>query len=284
MKLAPSIMTTATKGPVPSGHSSFGFRVSLSRGFTLLEMVLCMFILSLLVSAVFMIVNSVTQLSSDLATEQLRDARTHSFVELGTRAFRSLPPEAMVRLRTKGSSGRYLSQLVLAGIPSPVSGAGGAITVLETEQATDGYMRLVLRSLTQEQALAWEKGDSSAGVRVVLLENMATLEWKFFNQRSGEWEPLWNDKLDLAAVLQPGAGLDPGPQLPATPDGSASPQQPGDGTAPPERTPGLPNDPSLQPGLSSPAGLRPSLIELRLAFGSEPPQRWLLWTPPAAAR
>lgn len=275
MRTVPSRLKTQVPG---------GRRGSLRRAFTLLEMTISMFIFSLLISAVFMIVRSVTQLSADLSAEQLRDGRIHSFVEMGTRLFRSLPPEAMVRLRTKGTSGRYLSQLVLAGTPSPVSGAGGAITVLETEQATDGYLRIVLRSLTQEQALAWDKGDSSAGLRVVLLENVATLEWKFFNQNSGEWEPLWNDKLALAAALQPELG--PAPGVPPTPgaDGTTPPGAPPGEGAPPSEAGGIPTDPSLQPGLSSAVGMRPSLIELRLAFGSEPPQKWLLWVPPASAR
>lgn len=244
-----------------------------SPAFTLLEMTLAMFIFSLLIAAVFVIVRAVTQLSNDLTVEQQRDARTHAFVEMGTRILRSLPPEAMVRLRTKQTGSRYLGQLVLAGAASPLTGGGGGVTVLETEEAPDGYLRLVLRSLAPDQALAWEKGDSSAGVRVLLLENVAMLEWKFFNVRSGEWEPVWNDKLGLASVLQPElAALSPPPA-----DGGT----PGENPPPPGLTPEENGQP---PGLSSAAGQRPSLIELRFALGAEPPQRWVFWTPPATAR
>lgn len=257
------------------------------RGFTLLEMTLALFIFGLLMVAVFSIVRAVTQLSTDLTNEQQRDARTHGFVEMATRLFRSLPPEAMVRLRTKQTGSRYLSQLVMAGSPSPVTGAGGGVTVLETEEAPDGYLRLVLRSLTQEQAIAWDKGDSSAGVRVVLLENIATLDWKFFNPISGEWEPLLNDKLNLANVLQLGAdAMGPGGLPPPTPGADGSPQPPpADPSNPnPDPSAGVPGADGAQAGLSSAAGRRPTLVELKFAQGAEPPQRWVLWTPPGAMR
>lgn len=213
--------------------------------FTLMEMVLAMFILSLLVGAVFTIVRSVTQLANDLTVEQQRDGRTHGFLELCSRTFRGLPPEAWVRLRTKQAGGRYLSQLVLTGGVSPLSGQTGGITVLEIEEVPDGYFRLVMRVLSPEQAIAWEKGDASAGIRLPLLENVATLDWKFLNPGTGEWEPLWNDKLDLQKVAN----------------------QPTDGV------PLAPVDPVVS--------RRPNLVELKLAFGAEPPQRHVFWVPPA---
>ena len=250
-------------------------------------MTLALFIFGLLMVAVFSIVRAVTQLSTDLTNEQQRDARTHGFIEMTTRLFRSLPPEAMVRLRTKQTGSRYLSQLVMAGSPSPVTGAGGGVTVLETEEAPDGYLRLVLRSLTQEQAIAWDKGDSSAGVRVVLMENIATMDWKFFNPISGEWEPLLNDKLNLANVLQLGAdAMGPGAGPPGAPGADGSPQPPPADPSNPDPTGGgLPPGPEgLQPGLASAAGRRPSIVELKFALGAEPVQRWVLWTPPGAMR
>lgn len=214
-------------------------------GFTLLEMVMVMFILSLLIGSVFGIVRGVTQLTNAMTVEQQRDARTHGFVELCSRTFRSLPPNAMIRLRTKQAGNHYLSQLALVGATSPVSGNAGGVTVLETEEAPDGYLRVQMRAMTTAEALLWEKGDTAAGLRLMLLENVAKLDWKFFNPENGEWEPLWNDKVDFSA---------PGPAAPS-------------------------GDPAEIASVG--AARRPGLIELNLAFGAEPPQRHVFWAPPS---
>ncbi|MFZ4763849.1 MAG: type II secretion system protein [Roseimicrobium sp.] len=244
----------------------------LARGFTLLEMVLVMFILALLVGAVFGIVRGVTQLASDLTEAQKVDARTHGFIELCARTFRGLAPGAVVRLRTKQTGGRYLSQLVLAGTLSPLNGASDGVTVLETEEAPDGYLRVNLRSLTVEQALNWDKGDTSAGVRVLLMEGVATLEWRFFNPQSNEWEPLWNDKLALATALTP-----PEPQFNVAPP-QADPQG-NPGSAPPDGGLVPPGGAAAPPSITN-AGPRPTLVELRFSLGAELEQKWVFWTPP----
>ena len=114
---------------------------------------------------------------------------------------------------------------------------------METEEATTATSAW---SCADEcnQAAAWEKGDAQAGLRVPLLENVATLEWKFFDPSSGEWTSLWNDKINLTA-----------PADPAAMGGSAS------------------SISGVQP--------RPAVLELRLAYGTEPPQRRVFWVPPA---
>jgi prepilin-type N-terminal cleavage/methylation domain-containing protein len=215
-----------------------------TRGFTLLEMTIVMFIVSLLVVSVFGIVNSVTQLTNDMTVEQQRDARMHAFVELCARTFRSVPPSAMVRLRNNDIGGRVTSTLVLAGATSPISGEAAGVTVLETTQAPDGYLAVILRSMTEAQAAGWEKGDTNAGLRVPLLENVASFEWKVFHPVSGTWASLWNEKVNL-----------PDPSAYAN---GASPE-----------------------GMFPPPSRRPSVIELKFAMGTEPVQRHIFWIPPA---
>jgi prepilin-type N-terminal cleavage/methylation domain-containing protein len=217
---------------------------TIPRGFTLLEMMLVMFIVSLLIASVFGIVSSMTQLTNDMTVEQQRDARMHAFVELCSRTFRNVPPSAMVRLRNNDIGGRVTSTLVLAGATSPVSGEAAGVTVLETVQATDGYLSVILRSMTEAQAAAWEKGDTSVGLRVPLLENVASFEWKVFHPISGTWASLWNEKVNL-----------PDPSVYAS---GASPA-----------------------GLFPPPSRRPSVIELKFAIGTEQVQRHIFWIPPA---
>jgi hypothetical protein len=216
-------------------------------------MVMVMFILSLLLSAVFGIVQGTVQLTDDMTVEQEKDARQRGFTQFCERTLRSLPAQATVRLRVKQSGNRYLSQLALKDAPVSFSingtGASG-LTILETEEATDGYLRVMLRWLTNEEAAAWERGDSSAGGRrLLLLENVAVCEWRFFNPRSNEWENVWNDKLSFAQTVDPLSSLAGAAPLPS-------------------------------PGAQ---GQRPGLIELRLGIGNEEPQKWILWVPPGQA-
>jgi len=216
------------------------------RGFTLLEMMMVMFILTLLLGAVFGIVQGTVQLTDDMTLEQERDARQRGFTQFCERTFRNLPAQATVRMRVKRTGSRYLSQLVLKDAPIAFAsnGAGATgLTILETEEAPDGYLRVVLKWLTPEEVNAWEQGDSSVGQqKLLLLENVAVCEFKFYNPQSREWEPVWNDKISLIQQVTDVDGS------PASQDG--------------------------------PLGQRPSLVELRLGIGAEEVQRWVLWTPP----
>jgi len=217
-----------------------------TQGFTLLEMIMVMFILTLLLGAVFGIVQGTVQLTDDMTLEQERDARERGFTQFCERTFRSLPAQASVRLRVRQQGNRYLSELAFKDAPIAFSSTGAGstgLTVLQTEEAPGGYLRVILKWLTNEEAVAWERGDSDAGgVKLLLLENVAVCEWKFYNSRSREWEPVWNDRISL---MPPSTNAD--------------------------------GQPEAAPG---PLGERPSLIEMRLGLGADPVQRWVLWVPP----
>ncbi len=231
------------------------------RGFTLLEIILSMFVLVLLVTGIFAIVGGTTQLADEMERAHERDARVHSFAQFCERTLRNLPSNAQVRMRLKQSGNHYLGELALKNAPSPIGGAGAnGMTIIRTDEAPDGYLRVVLEMLTNEEAAAKELGKGDAAKqRLVLLENVAKCEWKFFNPQSLEWEPVWNDKLSFSLV--------------------------------PESAPAAPLVPSAAPGqtpaplpLPAPAGngRRPSLVELTFAIAADAPRRFVFWVPPAS--
>lgn len=238
-------------------------------GFTLMEMMMVMFITALLVSAIFGMVTAVTQLTHSLTTSQQRESRTHAFIELCSRSFRSLPPNAMVRLRTKQDGAHYTTQLALADAPSPLSSSAGPFTVLETEVTSEGYLRLVVRSIPDDQVLAWEMGQDHVGIRLVLLENVRMLEWLVFNPDTRQWQSVWNEGMPLTAMREPDQKPNGVPQNP-----------PAAGDAP------LPNNipQDVQAAIETLGQpQRPGLMELRFALGNEPPQRWVFWVPERVA-
>jgi prepilin-type N-terminal cleavage/methylation domain-containing protein len=241
--------------------------------FTLVEMMVVMLVLTLLLGAIFGIVRGTVQLTDDLSVAQAREARVHGLAQLCERTLRALPAHTMVRLRTEQTGSRYLTQLVLAGSPPLLTheGAPDDVTVWETEEAADGYLRLQMRCLTAVEAVAWDQGDTRVGTRLLLLENLASLEWRVFNPSSHQWEPLWNDRL---ALPQPRRTV---PLTPATgADESAGADRDDDeGVETPE--PSGAGDPE---GLLQ-TGKRPSLMELSLTQGTDAPLKWIFWVPGA---
>jgi|GEM_PF-5983740 len=247
------------------------------QGFTLLEMMLVMFVLMVLVGAIAAIVRGTILLTDEMTQAQNKDSRLNAFAQLCERTFRGLPAQAMVRLRNTQAGNRYLYQLALVDAPSPLNAGGlaGDVTVFETEEAPDGYLRIFLRSMSAEQALAWENGETDVGVRLPLLENVAALDWAFYNPQSAAWEPLWNESYLLplnAGVLE---GLPPTPadnveDPPASADTDAA-----------RRT--LASNAASQLRAMQ-RGMRPGLVEMKIAVGADPPLRWVFWVPPLKAK
>lgn len=227
-------------------------------GFTLLEIILAMFVLVLLVSGIFGIVGGTTQLTDEMSRAHERDARRHSFAEFCSRMLRNLPGGAQVRLRVKQEGNHYLGEIALKDAPSPVGflGANG-ITLLRTEQMTDGYLRVILDMFSHDESTGGGLVNKEAPKQsIVLLEGVAKCEWRFFNPLSREWEPVWNEKLSFgpAPLIEPVDSPVPG-------------AVPGQAPAPV----------SIVPSQS-----RPGLVELTLAIGADAPQRFVFWVPPAS--
>ncbi|WP_038159688.1 prepilin-type N-terminal cleavage/methylation domain-containing protein [Verrucomicrobium sp. BvORR106] len=236
-------------------------------GFSLLEVMMVMFILVILLGAVFSVVRATIQLSNEMSETQLAESRVNGFAQFCERTLRNLPASAVVRHRVKQKGNHYLSQLTFKGAPGAFStqGTGGnEVIVLESEEQVDGYLTVSLRSMTAAQALAWEKGDGRVGRRLKLLEDVANFEWRFYRVQSGEWEPVWNERLELypLGVITANPAQD-------DPSGGVPPPLPGQPGA------GLNTAPVI------PRKQRPQLMELRLTMAASPTQRWTFWVPPA---
>lgn len=224
----------------------------LPQGFTLLEMMVVMFVLTLLLGAIFGVVRGTIQLTDEMTIEQNKEAKLHGFAQFCERTFRNLPAQSMTRLRVKQEGNRYLSQLAFKDTPAVFSGqsAGGeGLMILETEEAPGGYLQVVLRMMNREEALAWEQGDSRMGTRLILLENVASLEWKMFNPKSDQWEPVWNERDSFYPLVVLNKNV-------------------------PETGDAIPAQQAVTPA-------RPTLVALELALGNDSTQRWTFWAPPS---
>lgn len=231
-------------------------------GFTLIEMMVVMLVLSLLLGAIVAIVRGTVQLTDEVSVAQANEARLHGLVQLCERTFRALPGHAIVRLRTTQTGNRYLTQLIFTSAPPLLASQGALndVTVWETEETPDGYLRLQMHCMGMDEVIAWEEGNKSIGVKILMLENITSLEWRFLNDASGQWESVWNDQMLLSSLsTSTSRNLVERADTPRTAENSSS--------------------------LGSEAGdavvARPGLIELKLAQGTDEPQRWIFWVPAA---
>ncbi len=171
----------------------------MARGFTLLEIMLALFVFALLVGGVFSIAAGTTQLADEMEQEHERDAQLNRFGEFCGHLFRSLDGTARVRLRARQNGGQYLGQLAVQNAPQVFAGAvpvEDGITSLESEETPGGFLRVVLKTSAPEN----ERTSTAGGTRLVLLENVARCDWRFFNPSSSQWESVWNESLPLTAV------------------------------------------------------------------------------------
>lgn len=178
---------------------------SLRDGFTLLEIILALFVLSLLVGSVFAIVNGTLQLTTEMSQVQQGEARLHGLHRLCDKLFTGLPAYGQVRLRTKQNGSRYLSQLAIRHAPQ-IFGlerrTGRGLTLLETEETPDGYLRLVMRWFNEDEMTTWEKGQKESGKNsLVLMENISDLNWGFYDPISKQWEPVLNENQNFEPIL-----------------------------------------------------------------------------------
>ncbi len=218
-------------------------RRSCRDGFTLLEIILALFVMSLLIGSIFAIVNGTVQLTSEMAQVQQGEARLHGLHRLCDKLFTGLPSHTQVRLRTKQIGSRYLSQLAVRNAPQ-IFGlerrTGLGLTLLETEEMRGGYLRLVMRWFTEEEMTTWEKGrDESGKNTLVLMEDISELSWGFYQPESQQWEPVINEKQNFEPSLK------------------------GNST--------LPNIAGWR---------RPGLVELRITLSSGEKIRQVFWVPP----
>ncbi len=239
-------------------HFSSRHRAS---GFTLLEMVIAMGVLSLLLAGIFSVAKSTMELSSDLAAGQERAMMKQNFIDFLRRSFRGLPGGAELRLSNRSVGGTYIPSLTVVngGASLSPSEALPPETAIEltAEQRPGGYLRVLLRVLDEKQTQALRSGQnvraSSKDATLPLMDQVSRFEWRFYDGYSGRWENLWKDpRRPLMAELN--VQLDDGqlmravfwipPVVAPTNPMLGAPANPND-----PNNPGLPNDPNNPPPL-----------------------------------
>jgi prepilin-type N-terminal cleavage/methylation domain-containing protein len=168
-------------------------------GFSLIEVVLAVALISLLVGGVYAIARGAVQVSGKVVRNQQQSMNVHSFIELCRRNFEAMQGNAKVELITEGLSGSARSELVFTDYPMGFtwSGvpAGSAAVIMRTDRTSSGAYRVSLQYLDEEQNEQRQSALAPAdlGVTLPLLDDIRSLQWRFWDARTEEWEEVWED-------------------------------------------------------------------------------------------
>jgi prepilin-type N-terminal cleavage/methylation domain-containing protein len=232
-------------------------RHSRTSGFTLLEMLIVLFITALLLSAMFSVAGGTITLADDIQKDQRREHRQHAYIDFCQHLLTDLPATTALNLQTTQEGSSYLSALELQNVRSPFDGTPQQVVTLKTISLTGGDMRMILT--TQRMPDPQKPGSQPGPVTsVVLFDNVAQCEWRAYDIASNQWTNLWREQLPTLLTMPPQA----------PPTGAPS-------------TNGTTTPPPLTQMPLSIRSAHPLMLELTLATGIDSPRRWVFWIPPS---
>ena len=169
------------------------------RGFTLIEIMLGLALMSILIGGIFAVQRGVLTVSTSVVERETQTLKVHAFCELLRRNFEQMPGNARANLQYFGGSGSDLTEVAFTDYPLAFTWTGvaaGAKTVIfRTEKSAGGWgLQASILYLDKEQADAWQKGnfdESKVLERITIMDGISFLGWRFFNETTQEWEEEW---------------------------------------------------------------------------------------------
>jgi type II secretory pathway pseudopilin PulG len=183
-----------------------------STGFTLLELVIAMGLLTIIVGMVFGIARTSLALGNSIVETQNEEMEHQAFIDLLGRRFSALPGNTRFDLNVEDSGGRYLSDLTLQNVPLSFTWGGeeriAKAVQLSTVRRRSGYLDIVLRYYENEilEGAASTFGQSALDkepfAEIVLLSDVAYFEWRVLDGQSLEWQYDWEIQGRLPIQLE----------------------------------------------------------------------------------
>ncbi|MCX8495714.1 MAG: prepilin-type N-terminal cleavage/methylation domain-containing protein [Akkermansiaceae bacterium] len=170
-------------------------------GFTLLELVIAIGLLSILVGMVFSTARTSLALGNTIVQTQNEEMLHQAFFELLSQRFSSLPGNTRLELKAQDSGSRYTSDLTLQNVPLSFTWGGEAriakAVQLSTVKRRSGYLDIVLRYYENEilegsASTFGSSTDTAPFAEIVLLTDVAYFEWRVLDGRTMEWQYDWD--------------------------------------------------------------------------------------------
>ena len=170
-------------------------------GFTLLELVISMLLLTIIVGMVFGVARTSLALGNTIVQTQNEEMENQAFFELLGQRFSALPGNTRFDLKVEDAGAHYLSDLTLQNVPMSFTWGGedriAKAVQISTVKRRSGYLDVVLRYYENEILEGSEStfGSSSLDTEpfaeIVLMEDVAFFEWRVLDGRSMEWQFDW---------------------------------------------------------------------------------------------
>ncbi len=196
-------------------------RKSRHAGFTLLEVVLAVLLMTMLIGMIFGTARSSLQLGNAVVETQNEEMLQQAFFELLKQRFSSLPGNTRFDLKVEDAGSHYLTDLTLQEVPLSFTWGGQELIAkavqLSTVPRRSGFLDIVLRYYENEILEGSESLQGGAGsvldnepfAEVVLLEDVSYFEWRVLDGRSMEWGYDWElqGRLPLQLELKMKIGM-----------------------------------------------------------------------------
>jgi len=182
-------------------------------GFTLLELVLAILVMTIIIGMVFSTARTSLALGNTIIKTQNEEMLHQAFFDLLNQRLSSLPGNARFDLQVEDSGSHYVSDLTLQNVPLSFTWGGQAKIAkaiqLSTVKKRSGYLDIVLRYYENEilpetgAASSSATADEKPFAEIVLLTDVAYFEWRLLDGRSMEWQYDWDlqGRLPLQAEL-----------------------------------------------------------------------------------
>lgn len=169
-------------------------------GFTLLELVLSILVMSIIIGMVFSTARTSLALGATIVNTQNEEMQHQAFFDLLAQRFSSMPGNTRFDLQVNDSGSHYLSDLTLQNAPLGFTWGGqeriAKAVQLSTVKRRSGYLDIVLRYYENEILPDSTGGKTNANgekpfAEIVLLSDVAYFEWRLLDGRSMEWQYDW---------------------------------------------------------------------------------------------
>ena len=186
-----------TETPASRVRRGVGVRTDSRGGFTLLEVIMGLALISLLFGGIYGIANASVDLGRSVSDNRLKEMRASGMVNLLRGGFEALPPGS--RLELPEPDGAPGSDGVIRVVDAPglwawsgITGAADAVEVFPVagEAGTDlilAHLRVAGDGSLESENVQFEEFSRT---RLVSLERFW---WEFFEPESGEWVLDWAD-------------------------------------------------------------------------------------------
>ncbi len=191
-------------------------RTSQRAGFTLIEVVIGITILSMITGTLFAIIRGSVRGASEIEKLQRESDSVNRFIELCRRTFSTLPSTATLTLKLVQNTEPVIQELTIAGSPDCFPFGLNPITLKETtlrmrphpEGLTDqNEMPINYLSLSREDLIP-QTDDRQSGIRqettglyapdeegrywMPLLPDVVSFKWRFYVEKEDTWYEEWS--------------------------------------------------------------------------------------------